>query len=145
MLNKSFEVIDSSDSAIVELRSATDLSRVSGILFPEVIVCDSLYHYDYDESYNMTKYILKDKEKMKVLRLSAKNACKKDSKYWTKTESTFIYHIYADKDLDRSLQNHGRLIESNDGNQIEDWDGTYIHIEIPITSDTVILRIGWVR
>lgn len=145
MLNKSFEVINSADSAVVELRSAVDLSRVSGISFPDVIVCDSLYHYDLDESYNMTKYILKDKETMKVLRSRAKNACKKDSNFWAKTDRAFIYHIYADKDIDRSHQNHGRLVESGDGNMIEDWDGSYIHLEIPVTNDTIILKIGWAR
>lgn len=144
-INKSFgEVYNSKKDAVVEFRTNSDLTRVSGIKFPEVVVCDSLYHTDFNEWYNKTAYTLKDNKNLRELRNRAKKACVSDSAYWTMYDDKIVYRINADIDIDRSVQQHGRLVEFG-GEMVEDWQGRYICIEIPVHNDTITVSVGSAR
>ena len=133
--------------------------------FPELEMVDSLFFQDgglptnhWREYKFVAKGGLSDR-----FRQHLEHACVTDSTHWTYTEGCvsdfyyegtgepkigdqMVYHygIYPDlQPVDRSRGMCDRMVKLDDGRMVEDWDGSYITVDI--VNDTIILRNGWVR
>ena len=59
-------------------------------------------------------------------------------------ESIYSYFIYPDQTpVDRSRGMCDRMVTMDDGSVVNDWDGSFISVEIQ--KDTIVLRDGWLR
>ena len=127
--------------------TAEDFQKLTGVEFPEMDLVDSLHYNDgaFGSNWrNEYKFVPKNGlNKAFYKRLD--RACETDSTHWYISEdSEYTYIIYPDATpVDRSKGNCDRMVEIEDGKYINDWDGTYVSVEIQ--NDTIILREGWVR
>ena len=146
-------------------RTCDDFYKLTGVEFPELEMVDSLF---FDENslasniWNEYKFVAKwglDKDFYKRL----ERACETDPKHWEYSEGSlsdyfyrgtgepitgdkkiYKYWIYPDKEpVDRSHGMCDRMVELDDGSVVEEWDGTFISVDI--VNDTIVLREGWVR
>lgn len=136
--------------ASIDYHDARDLTKATGVEFPEVVLVDSLWHDDWCNHYTRVKFI-----PAKPLTQSFFNqldkACVVDSCCWSKNEkdSCYYYHIYPERPLDRTKGTHNRKVEwkNEDGTVtiMDDWDGDYVEVIVPFKGDTIIIEDGWIR
>lgn len=146
-------------------RTSEDFYKLTGVEFPEMEMVDSIY---YDEGclapnwWNEYKFVAKG-GLSKGFKKRLDRACKTDSAHWSYSEGSlsdwfyggtgepivgdrknYKYWIYPDKEpVDRSRGMCDRMVELYDGSIVEEWDGSFISVEV--RSDTIILRDGWLR
>lgn len=127
-----------------------DLTRATGVEFPEVVPVDSLWHDDWCNHYTRVKFVpTKPLTKSFFERLD--RACKEDSCCWSKNEkdSCYYYHIYPEYPLDRTKGTHARKVEwkNEDGTItiMDEWDGDYVDVIVPFKGDTITIEDGWIR
>lgn len=67
---------------------------------------------------------------------------------WEKGEKCYLYYILPETDFnvfDRTKGMGWRKVNDFDGKLVYDWDGYYIQVIVPFSSDTIIVRYGWHR
>lgn len=129
----------------IDYHNADDLRKVTGVEFPDVVPVDSFYADGGLAGYGtQVKFApLKPLDKAFFHRLD--RACKTDPCCWKKESDGYHYNIYPDAlPVDRTKGVHQRMVEV-DGQQVPDWDGTYISVFVPIKGNTIILNYGWTR
>ena len=104
---------------------------------------DSSWHYDFNSSETAIKFV-PNKPLEKDFFLNLRKACKNDTCCWSKDSSGYHYFIYPERPIDRIKGTHIRQIE-RDGQLVNDWDGDYIQVYIPIKGDTIYVSDGWCR
>ena len=123
-----------------------DFLKLTGVEFPELELIDSL-HYDdgFPTSANWNEYKFVGKDNLTsgfYQRLD--EACQTDSTHWNKNDEGYNYHIHPDlHPVDRSRGMCDRQVQLNNGEWVNDWDGTFVSVDIQ--NDTITLREGWVR
>lgn len=145
--------IDSVENGVpgsTEYHNARDLTKATGVEFPEVVPVDSLWHDDWCNHYTRVKFTpTKPLSKSFFRRLD--RACVKDSCCWRKneTDSCYIYYIFPERPLDRTEGTHNRKVEwkNQDGTItiMDEWDGDYVEVIVPFKGDTITIEDGWVR
>lgn len=125
----------------IPYHTAEDLKKVTGVEFPEIVPVDSSYEDGYTLTMKTIKFVPK-KPLNTVFFRNLDNACKDDSCCWSKENMGYRYYIYPERPLDRTHGTHCRLVEV-DGKMINDWDGDFVEVFIPLKGDTITLNEGW--
>lgn len=133
-----------------DYHNASDLTRATGVEFPEIVPVDSLWHDDWCNNYTRVKFVpAKPLTKSFFKRLD--RACVEDSCCWRKNveDSCYYYHIYPERPLDRTKGTHGRKVEwkNEDGTItiMDEWAGDYVSVIVPFKGDTITIEDGWIR
>lgn len=133
-----------------DYHNASDLTRATGVEFPEVLPVDSLWHYDWCNHYTRVKFVpIKPLTKSFFKRLD--RACVEDSCCWLRNEkdSCYYYHIFPERPLDRTKGTHDRKVEweNQDGTItiMDEWNGDYVEVVVPFKGDTITIEDGWIR
>lgn len=128
--------------------TADDLYRVTGVKFPEITPVDSLScGSSFTADATIVKFVPRQPLKRNFFRRLDK-ACREDSCCWNKDGKGYYYDIYPKYNLDRRENpkaEHIRKVEDVNGNMVDDWDGTYISVYVPIKGDTITVTDGWTR
>ena len=132
----------------IDYHNSADLLKATGVVFPDVIPVDSMYHIDWCNNYTRVKFVARkglshaDYKRFDI-------ACKTDSCCWRKDSLGYHYCIYPERPLDRTKGTHKRKVEikKDDGSltMVEDWDGDYVSVFVPFKGDTITIEDGWVR
>ena len=125
----------------IPYHTAEDLKKVTGVDFPDVVPVDSSYEDGYALTETVIKFVPKKHLSAKFFR-SLDKACKNDSCCWSKDSIGYYYNIYPVRPIDRTKGTHMRQVEV-DGKMINDWDGDFISVRIPLKGDTIYLSEGW--
>ena len=125
----------------ISYHTAEDLRKVTGIVFPDVVPVDSAYEDGYALTETIIKFVPKMALSVKFFQ-SLDKACKDDSCCWSKDNLGYYYNIYPVRPIDRTKGTHMRQVEV-DGKMVNDWDGDFISVRIPIKGDTIYVSEGW--
>lgn len=130
--------------------NACDLTKATGVEFPEVVPVDSLWHDDWCNHYTRVKFV-PSKPLTKSFFKLLDRACVKDSCCWRRNEKDlcYYYHIFPEHPLDRTKGTHDRKVEwkNQDGTItiMDEWDGDYVSVIVPFKGDTITIEDGWIR
>ena len=125
----------------IPYHTAEDLKKVTGVEFPDIIPVDSTYEDGYALTETTIKFVPKKALSVKFFQKLDK-VCKEDSCCWSKDSLGYYYNIYPERPIDRTKGTHIRQVEL-DGKMVNDWDGDFILVRIPITGDTIYVSEGW--
>lgn len=134
-----------SPAASTDYHTAEDLRRATGVEFPEVIPVDSLFHDEVMmRSFVETRFV---PCKPLTAEFFAKldRACETDSECWKKRKDGYWYEIYPTRPLDRTKGTYFRQVDRGDGEMVNDWDGDFVYVFVPLKGDTIIVEDGWCR
>lgn len=146
----SMERVENEVPESTEFHNASDLTKATGVEFPDVAPVDSLWHEDWCNNYTRVKFVpTKPLTKSFLKRLD--QACAKDPCCWKKNEedSCYYYYIFPERPLDRTKGTHNRKVEwkEPDGTItiMDEWQGDYVSLTIPFKGDTITIEDGWIR
>ena len=125
----------------IPYHNADDLTRITGVEFPDVIPVDSTYEDSYVLSQTSIKFVPQKPLSSKFFQRLEK-ACKEDSCCWSKDSLGYHYYIYPERPIDRTRGTHIRQVEL-DGEMINDWDGDFLEVIVPLKGDTIYVNDGW--
>ena len=148
--------ISRDDVAPITYKTSDDFYKLTGVEFPELEMVDSLFYCDngFPSSY-YTEYTFVIKGGMnKRFEKRLKKACKNDSTHWSCENNSvsatqasgieYFYSIFPEKEpVDRTRGNCDRMVTLDNGDKVNDWEGSYLLISIK--NDTIVLRDGWVH
>lgn len=129
--------------AEIPYRSASDLRRITGADFPEVVPVDSFYEDNWNWNEVSIKFVPKKPLRKKFFQ-SLDKACTLDSCCWRKDSTGYHYFIYPERPIDRTKGTHIRQVEVN-GEMVNDWDGDFVSVYVPFKGDTIYVSDGWSR
>ena len=125
----------------IPYHNADDLTRITGVEFPDVIPVDSTYEDSYAFSQTSIKFVpLKPVSSKFFQRLE--RACKEDSCCWSKDIRGYHYFIFPERPIDRTKGTHIRQVKL-DGEKVNDWDGDFLEVIVPLKGDTIYVNDGW--
>lgn len=127
----------------IAYHDASDLQKATGVEFPEVIPVDSIYYIDLYRDITTIKFVAKSSLSKDFFKRLDK-ACKTDTCCWRKDEEGFHYFIIPNcqsDSLDRTKGTHWRMTEL-DGKKVQDWDGQFVEVYVPLNSDTITMEYG---
>lgn len=146
----SMNSVENGVPASTDYHNTSDLTKATGVEFPEVAPVDSFWHDDWCNHYTRVKFVpTKPLPKSFFKRLD--RACVEDSCCWRKNveDSCYYYHIYPERPLDRTKGTHDRKVEwkNQDGTItiMDEWDGDYVSVIVPFNGDTITIEDGWIR
>ena len=125
----------------ISYHTAEDLKRVTGVDFPDVVPVDSLYEDGFALTETIIKFVSQKTLSVQFFQ-SLDKACRNDSCCWSKDSLGYYYNIYPVRPIDRTKGTHMRQVEV-DGKMVNDWDGDFISVRIPIKGDTIYVSEGW--
>ena len=132
----------------IQYHTASDLTKATGVEFPDVVPIDSEYSENICLSYTRVRFIPK-KPLSKDFFEKLDKACIEDPCCWSKTGNSYQYYIYPERPLDRTKGTHIRQVEmqNDDGTttMVNDWDGDYVSVTVPFNGDTITIEDGWIR
>lgn len=130
--------------ASIDYHNAADLKRITSVDFPEVTPVDSLYNQD-GLVYQVTIKFVPIKPLTKRFFQRLDRACRTDSCCWNKNDNGYRYFIFPEYPVNRSAGTHIRQVQGVDGEMVNDWDGDFIEVIVPLKGDTIIVNDGWCR
>lgn len=125
----------------IPYHTAKDLKKITGVDFPDVIPVDSTYEDGYSLSQTTIKFVFRQPLSAKFFE-SLDIACTDDPCCWSKDSVGYLYYIYPERPIDRTSGTHIRQVEL-DGRKVNDWDGDFIEVRIPLKGDTIYVNEGW--
>lgn len=125
----------------IPYHTAKDLKKITGVDFPDVIPVDSTYEDSYSLSQTTIKFVFRQPLSAKFFE-SLDIACTDDPCCWSKDSVGYLYYIYPERPIDRTCGTHIRQVEL-DGRKVNDWDGDFIEVRIPLKGDTIYVSEGW--
>ena len=132
----------------IAYHTSADLEKATGVKFPEVTPVDSTYLDNFCNNYIRVKFVPQKPLTRKFFR-RLDIACKTDSCCWRKDSLGYYYNIYPERPLDRTKVTHRRMVEwkNDDGTteMLDEWDGDYVSVFVPLKGDTITIEDGWIR
>lgn len=115
--------------------TSEELHKLTGVEFPDVILVDSFYRSDMRYNENCVWFVAKKPLTRKFYKELDK-AVKKDSRFWSKDSTGYIYEVHPadyNEPVDRSK---GIKVREPDFNSSD----FYIRLHIPLKGDTITVK-----
>lgn len=132
----------------IHYHTKEDLQRVTGVRFPEVTPVDSMFETGWN--LNCTRIKMVPKHILTTADfVQLEKACREDSCCWRRDSVGYHYYICPEYPIDRTKGTHWRKIElkKQDGTteMVDDMEGDYLSVFVPLTGDTITVEDGWIR